>query len=50
MADKAQQATPESAGSAVEQAKKYARENPAALAAGAAFLAGFVLGRRRLRR
>jgi ElaB/YqjD/DUF883 family membrane-anchored ribosome-binding protein len=50
VAAKAQAATPESASSAVHQAQRYAKENPAAVAAGAAFLAGFVLGRRRSRR
>lgn len=48
--DKAQEAAPDSAASALEQVQRYASENPAALATGAAFLAGFVLGRRRSRR
>jgi ElaB/YqjD/DUF883 family membrane-anchored ribosome-binding protein len=50
VAGKAQEVTPDSAGAAIQQAQRYARENPVAVAAGAAFIAGFVLGRRRSRR
>jgi ElaB/YqjD/DUF883 family membrane-anchored ribosome-binding protein len=42
--------TPDSAGTAVGQARGYAKENPGVLGAGAAFLVGFLLGRRRSRR
>ena len=45
VADKA----PDSAGAAVERAQRFAQENPAALAIGGAFIAGFALGRRRSR-
>jgi hypothetical protein len=50
VAGKAQEATPDSVGTGVQQAQRYARENPAALAIGGAFVAGFFLGRRRSRR
>jgi ElaB/YqjD/DUF883 family membrane-anchored ribosome-binding protein len=40
---------PDSAGAAVEQAQRFARENPAALAIGGAFVAGFALGKLRSR-
>jgi ElaB/YqjD/DUF883 family membrane-anchored ribosome-binding protein len=40
---------PDSAGAAVEQAQRFARENPTALAIGGAFVAGFALGKLRSR-
>jgi ElaB/YqjD/DUF883 family membrane-anchored ribosome-binding protein len=40
---------PDSAGTALERAQRFAEENPAALAIGGAFIAGFALGRRRSR-
>jgi len=40
---------PDSAGGAVARAQRFAEENPAALAIGGAFIAGFALGRRRSR-
>jgi ElaB/YqjD/DUF883 family membrane-anchored ribosome-binding protein len=40
---------PDSAGAAVERAQRVARENPAALAIGGAFVAGFALGKLRSR-
>jgi ElaB/YqjD/DUF883 family membrane-anchored ribosome-binding protein len=40
---------PDSAGAAVEQAQRFVRENPAALAIGGAFVAGFALGKLRSR-
>jgi ElaB/YqjD/DUF883 family membrane-anchored ribosome-binding protein len=40
---------PDSAGTAVERAQRFARENPAALAIGGAFVAGFALGKLRSR-
>jgi hypothetical protein len=40
---------PDSAGAALERAQRFAEENPAALAVGGAFIAGFALGRRRSR-
>ena len=40
---------PDSAGAAVERAQRYAQQNPAALAIGGAFVAGFALGKLRSR-
>jgi ElaB/YqjD/DUF883 family membrane-anchored ribosome-binding protein len=45
VADKA----PDSAGAAIEQAQRFAEQNPAALAIGGAFIAGFALGKLRSR-
>jgi ElaB/YqjD/DUF883 family membrane-anchored ribosome-binding protein len=42
---KARQATPESASEAATQASQKARENPIPVAALAAFVAGFIVGR-----
>jgi len=50
VAGKAKDATPDSAGAAMQQAQHFAKENPTVVAAGAALLVGFVLGRRRSRR
>jgi ElaB/YqjD/DUF883 family membrane-anchored ribosome-binding protein len=40
---------PDSAGAAVQRAQRFAQENPAALAVGGAFIAGFALGKLRSR-
>lgn len=40
---------PDSAGAALEQAQRFAQQNPAALAIGGAFVAGFALGKLRSR-
>lgn len=40
---------PDSAGAALERAQRYVQQNPAALAIGAAFIAGFALGKLRSR-
>jgi ElaB/YqjD/DUF883 family membrane-anchored ribosome-binding protein len=45
LGDKAKQVAPDSAGEGVQQAQRFAQANPAPLAIGGAFLAGFVLGR-----
>lgn len=47
---KAQEVTPDSAGTALEGAQRFARENPAVVGIGAALAVGFLLGRRRARR
>ena len=49
-ADKTQEVTPDSAGTALEGAQRFARENPAVVGIGAALAVGFLLGRRRRRR
>jgi len=46
--EKAGEKAPDSAGAAVEQAQRFAQENPA-LAIGGAFVAGFALGKLRSR-
>jgi ElaB/YqjD/DUF883 family membrane-anchored ribosome-binding protein len=43
--DKAKEASPDSAATAATQASHVARDNPLALAAGAAFVFGFLIGR-----
>ncbi len=40
---------PDSAGAALERARRFAEQNPAAVAIGGSFLAGFALGRLRSR-
>ena len=40
---------PDSAGAALERAQRFAQQNPAALAIGGAFVAGFALGKLRSR-
>jgi ElaB/YqjD/DUF883 family membrane-anchored ribosome-binding protein len=47
---KAQEVTPDSAGTALEGAQRFVRENPAVVGIGAALAVGFLLGRRRARR
>jgi ElaB/YqjD/DUF883 family membrane-anchored ribosome-binding protein len=47
---KVQEVTPDSAGTALEGAQRFARENPALVGIGAALAVGFLLGRRRARR
>ena len=47
--DEVAEKAPAAAGAAVEQAQRFVRENPTALAIGGAFVAGFALGRRRSR-
>jgi ElaB/YqjD/DUF883 family membrane-anchored ribosome-binding protein len=42
---KTQEATPESARDAAQQAERFARENPVPLAVGGAFVAGYLIGR-----
>jgi hypothetical protein len=45
VAGKAQEATPESAGAGVEQARQFAQQNPVPLAIAGAFVAGFAVAK-----
>jgi ElaB/YqjD/DUF883 family membrane-anchored ribosome-binding protein len=49
-AGKTQEVTPDSAATALDGARRFARENPAVVGIGAALAVGFLLGRRRGRR
>lgn len=49
-AARTQEVTPDSAGTALEGAQRFAKENPAIVGIGAALAVGFLLGRRRARR